>query len=689
MSKAAMTVNGVQVLVCSCEDTMPLDGEQLAAALGVGQGGKPCRHLCRTQLDVYRAALATEAPLLVACAQEAPLFTELAEEAGAATPIFVDIRDRAGWSAQGAQATAKMAALIAEALVPLTPTPSIPLTSAGQVLVLGEDETALAVAARLGAERGVICLLTAVAGDMVPPSARPFAVLKGRIARASGRLGAFIVDAEDVAGLAVSARGEMRFDPPGPARPLEADVLLDLRRGAPPLWGARDGYLRCDPGSPLAVEKAVAEALSLMGEFEKPRYARFVADLCAHSRNHKVACTRCIDVCPTAAIVPDGDHVRVDAAICAGHGACASACPTGAMNYDYPAGDGLYERLRVLLRTYAAGKGVRPVLLAYEQGKGDETLSALARFGDGLPAHVLPFAVNAVAGLGLDFLLTAYAYGVCGFIALGDPARDADLAPLRAAAEVADAVSVGLGWGPRAVVLRGDSPDELTAALAQDFPAPVAPAATHLVMGGKRNTQALALGHLRRAAPTPQDAVALPPGAPFGDVALDSDKCTLCQSCISVCPTGALTGSPDKPSLGFTEASCVQCGLCRVTCPEKVITLAPRLNLTDEAQRRVVKKEEEPHCCPRCGKAFGTKASITMLLGKLSKHPMFADGKRLELIQMCDDCRVVVQYEQEEESRPFRLGAPRVPRTTDDYIREREDAERMAAQAGVTPTKKD
>lgn len=646
MFQAETTVQGYRLLACSCEDSAPVDGVALAAALKAPHPLTIHRHLCRSQLEVYKSALGESAPLVVACAQEAPLFGELAAAAGAPSPIFVDIRDRAGWSAEAALATPKMAALIADALVPLAPTAAMTLNSAGRILVLGEDQTALSVAARLGDERAAVCLLTVVADDMTPPFSRSFAVLRGRLSRVSGRLGGFEVAAAEVAGLAASARADMRFDPPEPARTFDADVILDLRRGAAPLWPARDGYLRCDPHNPLAVEKALAEALSLAGAFEKPRFVRLQPDICAHARRKQVACARCIDVCPTGAVASDGDSVRVDAGVCAGCGACAAACPTGALRYDVPAGDGLYRRLRTLLGVYAAAGGKNPTLLAYEQGAGDEVLSALARYGDGLPADALPFAVNAVAGLGLDFLLTAYAYGAARVAALASPSRAAELGPLREAAATADTVLAALGWGARTGIVVCADPDQLAAALACSSGRAAAPAAAdYLALGDKRATLALAAAHLRRVAPAPADEISLPAGAPFGNVVVDADKCTLCQSCIAVCPTGALSAAPDRPSLGFTESACVQCGLCRVACPEKAVSLAPRLNFAASARERVVKKEEEPHQCPCCGRLFGTKSSIAMLIGKLADHPMFADGKRLELIKMCDDCRAAAQSE--------------------------------------------
>jgi ferredoxin len=198
-------------------------------------------------------------------------------------------------------------------------------------------------------------------------------------------------------------------------------------------------------------------------------------------------------------------------------------------------------------------------------------------------------------------------------------------------------------------------------------PPPVEPAAEYLALGHKRQTLALALAHLWRNAPEPVETLALEAGDPFGAVQVDAGKCTLCLACVPVCPANALSGHPDKPSLGFVEANCVQCGLCRATCPEKAITLQPRLNFTDVARQRQVLKEEEPWCCTRCGKPFGTRSSIERLVERLTGHSMFADSARLELIKMCEDCRVVAQYEGESAERPMAHGVVPVTRTTDDY----------------------
>ena len=109
------------------------------------------------------------------------------------------------------------------------------------------------------------------------------------------------------------------------------DLVLDLSGGAPlfPAHDLRDGYLRADPDDPAAVLTAVLKARDLVGGFDKPRYITFTEELCAHSRSRIVGCRRCLDLCPTGAITPAGNHVAIDPHICAGCGQCAAVCPTG------------------------------------------------------------------------------------------------------------------------------------------------------------------------------------------------------------------------------------------------------------------------------------------------------------------------------------------------------------------------
>ena len=184
-------------------------------------------------------------------------------------------------------------------------------------------------------------------GDVAPPRATDFPVVKGAIRQAKGYLGAFELTVDDYAAPTPSSRGELAFGPARNGATSRCDIVLDLSGGASlfPAADLRDGYLRADPGDPAAVLRAVLKARDLTGTFDKPRYINFTEDLCAHSRSKIVGCRRCLDLCPTGAIAPNGDHVAIDAQICAGCGQCAAACPTGAAAYALPPSDALLRQL--------------------------------------------------------------------------------------------------------------------------------------------------------------------------------------------------------------------------------------------------------------------------------------------------------------------------------------------------------
>ena len=663
------------ILICSCEDTMPLDS---AAARRVCRGADVIegRQLCRAELDRFRkAATATEA-ITVACTQEAPLFSEIASEIeGGAAPTFVNIRETGGWSKDAAKAGPKMAALIAASAEPVPEIPFVPLTSEGVVLLYGKDELVIEAANSLKEQLDVTVLIKPEV-TVVPPRITEFPLVRGIVRSATGYLGAFEVTVDDYATPRPSSRAAFEFGAPRNGAVSRCDIFIDLS-GGPSLFPAadlRDGYLRADPGDPVAVMRAVLKARDLTGTFDKPRYVTFTEDLCAHSRSRIVGCRRCLDLCPTGAITPAGDHVAIDAHICAGCGQCAAACPTGAASYAFPSSDALLRKLRTLLSTYADAGGKHAVVMFHDAEHGGGLIDALARHGDGLPANVLPVEVNEITQVGLEAVAAAIAYGASAvrFLARGKPRHD--IAGLHKTVALAEPILTGLGFnGARVAIIETDDPDALGDTLRGIAPLDAtARPATFSAVGRKREIMRLALRELHAAAPAPVDVVPLPEGAPFGKVEVRVEGCTLCLSCVSACPTGALSDDPERPMLRFAEDACVQCGLCKATCPEKVISLKPQIDFRAATALNRIIKQEDPAECIRCGKPFGVKSTVERVVAKLEgKHWMYKDSKkRLDVIRMCEDCRVVAMAE--EQFDPF--GAPQRPpvRTTEDYLRERE-----------------
>src|ERR1700674_3693044 len=104
-----MTSSPGHVVICSCEDTMPLD----VGAVRRGCRGKEvttARQLCRSELDRFRTLAREAAALTVGCTQEAPFFSDVAAENGRTSPIsYANLREAAGWSSDGAGGGAQKA----------------------------------------------------------------------------------------------------------------------------------------------------------------------------------------------------------------------------------------------------------------------------------------------------------------------------------------------------------------------------------------------------------------------------------------------------------------------------------------------------------------------------------------------------------------------------------------------------
>lgn len=671
-----MTDDRRRILVCSCEDTMRPDAglvEKACAGASVTTG----RQLCGAQLETFIAAAATPGDVTVACTAQQPLFEATAADEGLkASLAFVNIRETAGWAAEGERAQAKMAALIAAGRIKAEPARFVTMESRGAALILGRDETALMAAQELAEALDITVLLTGEA-DVTPPRQAAFPIRRGKVRTAKGHLGAFELVIDGYGEPAPSSRARLVFGATRDGAVSEADIVIDLTGGAAlfPAPELREGYLRADPRNAADVERLIRRASGLTGTFDKPRYVAFDAGLCAHSRSKITGCTRCLDLCPTGAIAPAGDHVAIDPHICAGCGQCGAVCPTGAASYAYPGPQFELQRLRALLGGYRAAGRADAVVLFHDGEHGGALIDAAARFGAGLPARVLPVEVNEVTAIGLEAIAAAFAYGATHvrFLARGKARHD--IAGLRQTLALAGEILGAMGLGQDAAgLIETDDPDALCDTLVQiGAGIGVAKPAGFAASGGKREMTVLALRELGRVAPTPVERIALPAGAPFGRVIVDQGGCTLCLSCVSACPASALLAAEDRPMLRFDESQCVQCGLCQATCPEDVITLEPRLDLKAFGAGPVTLKEEEPFCCIACGKPFGTRSSVERVVAKLAdKHWMFTgpNARRLELIKMCEDCRVSAVTNDGLD--PY-AAAPRPKvRTSDDYFKERE-----------------
>jgi ferredoxin len=682
---------------------MALDAALIGKALGTGAPLAVHNAMCRADVNAFAQALDGGQDNVVACTQEAPLLAEVSATRNLVAPVrFVNIRETGGWGTEGKQAQPKIAALLAAAMLPEPePLPSVAYASQGHTLVVGPAALALPAAEQLAAQVQVTVLLTDSQGAALPAN-HDYPVASGALLKLSGWLGAFTaqwqvgnpIDLElctrcnaciaacpesaigadyqvDLAKCkshracvtACGSVGAIDFGRAAKPREQAFDVVLDLQAN-PALAGeggayqTPQGYVACSSAEQLP--PALAKVLGWVGEFDKPKFFNYKASICAHSRNEKQGCNRCIDICSTQAISADGDHVKVEPHLCMGCGACAATCPGGAMSYQAPRMPDVGKRIKTLLTTYRSAGGRDAVLLLH--GIKERALiegwgrAASRKQLQGVPAHVIPFELTDAAAVGLDLVLGCIAYGAAQVALLLDASAPPQYAAqAQTTAELANTILAGLGMqGARCTVLRANAQSLANVeATMRALPArtQLAQAATFHLSDAKRTSIEFCVDHIGKQARDAQalanTVIALPQGAPFGAVQVNKDACTLCMACVGTCPVSALADNQEAPQLRFIERNCVQCGLCEQTCPENAITLVPQLNLAPSAKEKVVLNESRPFHCIKCGKAFGTEHMINGMLTRLASHSMFTGNT--QRLKMCADCRVVDMMENKTE----------------------------------------
>jgi len=90
---------------------------------------------------------------------------------------------------------------------------------------------------------------------------------------------------------------------------------------------------------------------------------------------------------------------------------------------------------------------------------------------------------------------------------------------------------------------------------------------------------------------------------------MDEEKCTVCQMCYRVCPTGALTSDLKNSKIDFDPFLCIKCHICHDVCEPDAITLSSSYNIKEFFEPSVKNLASfNVRRCDECNVVFSTNS---------------------------------------------------------------------------------
>jgi|SoiMethySBSTD1v2_1073268.scaffolds.fasta_scaffold73225_2 ferredoxin len=641
------------LFLCNCRRTLPVDRERLVLPIVPSV----LSFASDPEIDVYefvaRAGRERLDRVVISCCAGAGLFEAAFGASDLRSPKvhFVNLKDSCfAPHADSQKAYAKATRLLRAAMetAELDVQPAYNRLAAGNRIVIATDGPQGAKLAQ--SLRDVARPLL-----VVDPSVSTLDVFQredvyvGRVIEVKGRLSDFQVTIQDVE---------------APGKELHADQVVIISPDEKPSFKPRTGFHLLINPTETDLDRLAERIRDLIGEFLKPVHVVYSTATCAGGVADQEACGICVTNCPYGAIGRDSENhlrMKIDHMACEGCGACVSACPTTSLSFTEPSPLELDTRLAALLTpSSSAADGERLVVLFHCGEQGRRALEEAGRTPLPYPAGVLPVEVPCLRYVSEANMLAAFRLGAAGVALLGcETCQHGERQLLRQKYDFCritlDAFDMGRDRLQLITADNGTAPQAITALarFAETLDAaPIRWDGKRLPQRDNRSVIADAITVFIEQTNREPGRTTLAASQPFAFAEVRASGCTLCRSCVNVCPTHAFSLDDGTLSLQFKHISCVACGLCEKVCPENVITLKPEIFFDRNALEYQTVVQDDMVSCAKCGKPYINRRALETVEARLLSLESLLDtfsGNRRSLLRMCPDCRTVVAMMEVEK----------------------------------------
>ncbi|MFQ5682128.1 MAG: 4Fe-4S dicluster domain-containing protein [Candidatus Binatia bacterium] len=633
------------LFLCNCHRTLSLDPERLVlptvpSVLSFARDPE-------TEAPKFASSVQSEGPdqVLISCCAGPGLFNQAINNGTApSTKLrFVDLKGLCFQvHSDPAEAHAKANRLLCAAMETAEAETQVtynPLNVGGRIVIATDSTQGIQFAEKL---RDIAQTSFIIAPDVLPDLSPTLEVTRGRVLGVQGSLGGFRVTVETNDG---PKRGH---------RDLQADQFVSISENDTPGIKRRTGcHLLVKPDR-ADLDELAMRVRDLIGDFVKPVQVAYNGDICAGGTADQKGCGICITSCPYDAISRDPQNhfrMQVDHMACEGCGACASACPTSSLRFTEPSPHELYTRLAALLgHRPGHSNGERLTVLFHCGEQGRRVLEEAGRRPLPYPASVFPVEVPCLRYVSEANILAAFRLGAAGVGLLGcETCQHGERELLYQKVDFCRLTLDAFGMGSeRLRLMTADHGTEVEVVTAlSSFAEKLDKAPIHwdgkrIDSWGNREVVADAIRTFIEQTGREPGRRALDPSQPFALADVESSGCTLCRSCVNVCPVHAFSIEEGKGSLRSKAIACVACGLCEKVCPENVITLRREIFFERDALDYQTVVEDPMVSCGKCGKPYINKKALETIETRLFSLESLMDtfsGNRRKLLRLCPDCR--------------------------------------------------